>query len=412
MQRKLTDTSVKNAKIPRKYTDGGGMYLHILKSGTKCWRYNYSHLGKQKTLSLGTYPEFSLKEARERHEEARALLARGVDPGEYKKIQQSEQLLVANNSFEAVAREWFQVFLSKKSESYYTRVTTYLERDIFPFIGKLPISEIEPPDINKVVQRIAGRGALDAAHRAKQSIGQVFRYAVVNGMAQRDVTADLRGALPPARKKHFPALVEPFDVAGLLNAIDHYQGSFVVRAALQLSPLVMLRPGELRQAEWSELDIENKVWVIPIRRMKAPTEVKLENEYVHLVPLSQQAIDIFEDLRPLTGHRQHVFAGQKNPHKPISEGAVNGALKRMGYRGKMTGHGFRSTASSMLNEQGFTPDAIERQLAHKDRNPVRGAYNRAAYWTIRVDMMKKWGDYLDELRDGKANAVPFRKTTG
>lgn len=411
MQRKLTDVSVKNAKAPKKYTDGGGMYLHILKSGTKCWRYNYTHLGKQKTLALGTYPEFSLAEARKRHEAARALLARDIDPNEYKQNQQAEKQLIANNSFEAVAREWFQSFLSKKSESYYTRVTAYMEKDIFPYIGKSPISEIEPPDINKVVQRIAGRGAVDAAHRAKQSIGQVFRYAVVNGLATRDVTADLRGALPPARKKHFPALLEPFDVAGLLNAIDHYQGSFVVRAALKLSPLVMLRPGELRQAVWSELDMENRVWVIPIRRMKAPTEVKLENEYVHLVPLSRQAIEIFEDLRPLTGHREYIFPGQK-PRKPISEGSVNNALKRMGYRGRMTGHGFRSTASSLLNEQGFNPDAIERQLAHKDRNPVRGAYNRAAYWTIRVDMMQQWADYLDELRDGKANVVPFRKATG
>lgn len=399
MQRKLTDVSVKNAKTPKKYTDGGGLYLHILKSGTKCWRYNYSYLGKQKTLSLGVYPDFSLKETRERHEAARALLARGIDPNEHKQNQQTEKQLLASNSFEAIAREWFQVFLSKKSDSYYTRVTAYLEKDIFPYIGKSPIGEIEPPDINKVIQRIAGRGAVDAAHRAKQSIGQVFRYAVVNGFAARDVTADLRGALPPARKKHFPALLEPFDVAGLLNAIDYYQGSFVVRAALKLSPLVMLRPGELRYAEWSELDIDNQVWVIPIRRMKAPTAVKLENEYVHLVPLSQQAIAIFEDLRPLTGHRQHIFTGQKDPRKPISEGSVNGALKRMGYRGKMTGHGFRSTASSMLNEQGFNPDAIERQLAHKDRNPVRGAYNRAAYWTIRIEMMQHWADYLDQLRD-------------
>ncbi|PID99850.1 MAG: integrase [Acidobacteria bacterium] len=379
MQRKLTDVGVRNAKTPKKYTDGGGMYLHILKSGTKCWRYNYTYLGKQKTLALGTYPEFSLKEARERHDAARALLARGIDPGEFKRQQQEEQRTLESNSFEVVAREWFQHHLSKKSESYYTRVTAYMEKDIFPYIGKSLISELKPPDINKVIQRIAGRGALDAAHRAKQSIGQVFRYAVVNGLAERDITADLRGALPPTRRKHFPALVEPFDVAGLLNAIDHYQGMLTVRAALKLSPLVMLRPGELRKAVWSELDMENKVWVIPIRRMKAPTEVKLENEYVHLVPLSRQAIEIFEDLRPLTGHREYIFAGQK-PRQPISEGSVNNALKNLGYRGRMTGHGFRSTASSLLNEQGFNPDAIERQLAHKDKNPVRGAYNRAAYW--------------------------------
>lgn len=410
MKRKLDNTTVKNAKTPKKYTDGGGMYLQVLKSGTKSWRYNYSFLGKQQTLTLGTYPEVSLKVARDKHEEARGLLARGVDPSEYKQSLKAEKVRAASNSFEAVAREWFQVFLSKKSESYYTRVTMYMNNDIFPYIGKSPISELEPPDINKVIQRIAQRGAVDSAHRAKQSIGQVFRYAVANGMAKRDMTADLRGALPPARKKHFPALIEPLDVAGLLHAIDRYKGTFVVRSALKLSPLAMLRPKELAGAEWSELDLENKVWVLPISRMKAPTELKKENEYVHLIPLSRQAIEIFKEIQPLTGHRQHVFAGQRDPRKPMSNGTINQALMRMGYRGLMTGHGFRSTASSLLNERGFNPDAVERQLAHKDRNPVRGAYNRAAYWEYRVDMMQQWADYLDELRAGQANVLQFRKS--
>lgn len=404
MKRSLTATSVDKAKLiiegkPKKLTDGGGLYLLINQKG-KYWRYNFRFNGKFKTLSIGVYPEVSLKEARQYHEAAHSNVSKGIDPTVQKQIQKITRHKLGEATFEVVAREWYAEFKDTWVDTHGKRLIARLENDVFPWLGSRPIHEIEPPEILEVMRRVQKRGALESAHRVRQVVGQVFRYAVATGRTNRDQTADLKGAIPSHRKKHFAAIKDAGELADLLKAIDHYKGTFVVRCALKLSPLVMLRPGELRQAEWKEIDLDTATWTIPVKRMKALKATKEENETNHVVPLSRQAVEVFKEIYPLTGKWEYVFPGARSKKRPLSDNAIRTALRTMGFTNQqMTVHGFRATASTMLNEMGFNPDAIEAQLAHKDSNEIRAAYNRAQYLDERRDMLQKWANYLDELKN-------------
>ena len=400
----LTATAVKNAK-PRakqyKMADGGGLFLLVTPKGGKWWRYKYRFNKKEKLLALGTYPDVSLKDVRDLHEKSRKLLAKGIDPSEAKKAAKAIGVEQAENSFQAVAIEWITKFSPNWSPDHAKRITCRMESDIFPWLGSLPINQIGSSEILKTLRRIESRGALDTAHRAMQNCGQVFRYAVASGKAERDPTADLRGALPPVRAKHHASITDPSAVGGLMRAIDSYEGYFVTKCALRLAPLLFVRPGELRQAEWDEINLDKSEWRIPAEKMKAGEQ--------HIVPLSQQAINILTDLQPLTGPNGYIFPGIRSRSRPMSENTINAALRRLVYtKGEMTGHGFRSMARTLLNEQGWHHDAIERQLAHAERNNVRAAYNFAEHLPERRKMMQGWAEYLDELKNG-ADVVPIQK---
>lgn len=415
MKRKLTDSFIKKSALPHitgspcNYSDGGGLYLHAKPTG-KYWRYNYRYNGKMKTLSLGAYPEISLKLARERHEEARELLARDIDPAEFKKTSKIQQSNHITNSFESISREWFLKHLSSKSATHRQRTISYLERDVFPWLGSKPVCDIRPMDITPVIERIQRRVKHDSHIRVLQSLGQIFRYAIATGRAEIEPTASLKGMFTRSSELvPFPAITEPEEVGRLMRAIDHYSGSFLTQCALKLSALAMLRPSELIGAEWQEIDFETATWTVEIRRMKAIQQIKIANQHKHIIPLSKQAISIFKELYPLTGKSLYVFPGYgRNQHKPMCSETVSKALHRMGFKGQMTAHGFRSMASTMLNEMGtWNPDAVERQLSHKDKNRIRGAYNRGQYLEERREMMQAWADYLDKLKAG-GKILPFR----
>lgn len=413
MKRMLNHTIVKNAKPqenrkPKKYTDGGGMYLLVNQTG-KYWRYNYKFAGKFKTYAVGIYPDVSLKDARVLHEEARELLARDIDPSAYKKIKRlSMSRYSGSDGFEGVAREWFEVWKSKNTDTHSKKTLASLEKDVFPWLGDRPLKAIEPHEILIVLNRIVSRGAVETAHRVKQTIGQVFRYGVATGRAERDKTIDLKGALPVYRKKHFPAITDPKELGHLLRVIDDYRGSLVIRCAFKLSPLVMLRPSELAGAEWSEIDFDAEMWTIPVARMKGSKAVKEDNLTTHVIPLSRQAIAILKEIEPFSGRFQHIFTGARNRRKSMSASSVNMALRRLGYQGVMTAHSFRTMASTMLNEMGYSPDAIEKQLAHKDKNRIRAVYNRAQYLEERRLLLQQWADYLDTLKNG-ADVIPINR---
>jgi integrase len=409
----LTDAKARNAKPgekPVKLSDGDGMYLLVTPNGGKCWRFKYRFGGKEKLLALGTYPEISLSDARQRREEARKQVAHGVDPGAVKKAQKASRVDSEANSFEVVAREWHEKFKESWSPSHSHTTITRLERDIFPWMGKRPISEIEPPEVLSVLQRIESRGAVETARRMKIVCGQVFRYAVATGRAKRDPTPDLKGALKPVISKHMAALTDPKEVAPLLRAIGDYKGSFVVKCALHLAALFFVRPGELRSAQWSEIDLEAAEWNIPVERMKLPLKTKQERKgQSHLVPLSSQAITILEELKPLTGHSKYVFPSLRTPSRPMSDNAVLSALRRMGFaKDEMSGHGFRAMARTILDEVlQVRPDFIEHQLAHAVSDPNGRAYNRTAHLAERRKMMQTWADYLDELKKD-AKVLPIK----
>ena len=393
----LTDAKVKNAK-PKdkayKLADSEGLFLLITPKGSKYWRFKYRFNGKEKLLALGVYKDTSLVEARERRNEARSMLAKKLDPGLAKKKQKQTAQLLAQNSFELIARDWFSKFSIKWTEKHAARTLRMLEKELFPWIGHQPITEISAPMLLTTLRRIENRGAIETAHRAHQISGKVFRYAIATGCAERDTAADLRGALPPARKKHHASITDPKAIGELLRAINDYQGSFVTKSALKLAPLVFVRPGELRHAEWIEFNFETYEWRIPAEKMK--------RRIMHIVPLSKQAIDILNELKPLTGHGKYLFPSERSIKRAMSENTVNAGLRRLGYaKDEMTGHGFRSMASTLLNEQGWNPDAIERQLAHAERNNIRAAYNYAEYLSERKRMMQKWADYLDQLANEK-----------
>lgn len=391
----LTDVEVRNAR-PRdrayRLTDGLGMYLEVSPTGSRYWRFKYRFAGKEKRLALGVYPEVGAKEARMRRDDARKLLANGVDPGIERKVQKAASVERAANSFEAVAREWFARQAPGWAASHADKIIGRLENDVFPWLGGRAIAEIKAPEVLAVLRRVEGRGALDTAHRVHQNCGQVFRYAVATGRAERDVSADLRGALPAARHTHFASITEPTEVAGLLRALDGFQGTFVVQCALRLAPLLFVRPGELRTAEWSQFDLDEGQWRYTVSKTK--TE--------HLVPLASQATAILRELHALTGHRKHVFPG-RDVKKPMSGAAINAALRRMGFDTKteITGHGFRAMARTILHEQlRFPSEVIEHQLAHKVSGALGTAYNRTKFIDDRIVMMQKWADYLDNLKKG------------
>lgn len=393
----LTDTQIKTLKPdakPRKVADEKGLFLLLTPTGGKLWRLKFRFDGKEKLLALGSYPDVSLKDARARRDEARKLLADGIDPAEERKAAKAARVVAVANNFEAIAREWFGKQASGWADTHADKILQRLEKDVFPWLGSRPISGITPPDLLATVRRIEARGALDTAHRALQNCGQIFRYAVATGRAERDPTGDLRGALPPRRTGHFAAITEPVEVGALLRAIDAFKGTLIVQSALKLGPLVFVRPGELRKAEWAEFDLEKGEWSIPPERMKA--------KRAHLVPLSSQAVAILRDLYPLTGRGVHVFAG-RDPKKPMSEAAVNAALRRMGYDTKteMTGHGFRAMARTILHEElEVDRDVIEHQLAHRVPDALGTAYNRTKFIKERRAMMQRWADYLDRLKIG------------
>ncbi|CAE6816601.1 Prophage integrase IntS [Paraburkholderia aspalathi] len=397
----LTDVEVRSAR-PRdkayRLADGAGMYLEVSQTGGKYWRLKYRFGGKEKRLALGVYPEVSAKEARERRAQARKLLANGIDPGIERKVQKAATLERAANSFEAVAREWFARQAPGWAASHADKIMGRLENDVFPWLGGRAIAEIKAPEVLAVLRRVEARGALDTAHRVHQNCGQVFRYAVATGRAERDISSDLRGALPPARHTHFASVTDPSEVAGLLRALDGFQGTFVVQCALRLAPLLFVRPGELRTAEWAQLDLDKAQWRYTVSKTK--TE--------HLVPLATQVVAILRELHALTGQRRYVFPG-RDPKKTMSEAAINAALRRMGFDTKteITGHGFRAMARTILHEQlRFPSEVIEHQLAHKVPDALGTAYNRTKFIADRTAMMQAWADYLDSLKAGERAASP------
>ena len=406
----LTDTAIRAAK-PKDKTfklfDSGGLYLEINPAGGKWWRWKYRFADKEKRLSFGVYPDVSLKLAREKRDAARQQLGKGIDPGQARKAEKIAQ--AGAESFEAIAHEWHAKFSPGWAPSHGDRILRRLENDLFPWLGKRPIAEIEAPDLLAVLRRIESRGALETAHRALQNCGQVFRYAVATGRAKRDPTGDLRGALPPPKEKHHASIIEPKRVAELLRAIDSYKGFFATKCAFRLAPLVFVRPGELRKAQWSEIDLDKAEWRIPAERMKMREQ--------HIVPLSRQAVEILRELEPLTNRAIlvkpnvpcYAFPSARTRERPMSENAILAALRRMGYTNEeMTGHGFRSMASTLLHEQGWNHQVIERQLAHAERNAVSAAYNFAEHLPERRKMMQAWADYLDGLKAG-AEVIPLFK---
>jgi integrase len=373
--------------------DSDGLYLEISPTGRRWWRFKYRFAGKSRKVSLGIYPTVSLKEARQRRDEARMKVCDGIDPGEERKLARLVRTSNAENTFEGVGREWYQTFSKDWKPKYAALVMRRLEVDAFPWLGSRPIREIKPVELLAVLRRIQSRGVLETAHRVLQYASKIFRYGVATGRADRDITVDLRGALPPTRERHHASLVEPAAVGELMRAIDGYSGQFVTKCALRLAALLFVRPGELRRAEWSEIDLNACEWRIPAHRMKMKAR--------HIVPLSRQAVAVLRELQPRTGRFQYVFPGTHSRKRPMCENTINGALRRLGYTGdEMTAHGFRSMASTLLNELGWNRDAIERQLAHAERDAVRAAYNYAEYLPERRRMMQAWADYLDSLASG------------
>ena len=398
----LTHAAIKNAKPadkPLRLFDGGGLYLEVAPAGGKWWRLKYRVGGKEKRLSLGTWPDVGLKDARGKRDEARKQIAAGIDPGETRKAQKAAMVARDEGSFEVVAREWYGKHAPTWAPSHGGKILRRFELDVFPWIGGRPVGEIVAPDLLAVVRRIEARGALDTAHRALQTCGQVFRYAVATGRAQRDPTGDLRGALPPAREGHFPAVTDPGKVGDLLRALDGYEGTLTVRVALRLAPLVFVRPGELRKAEWADFDLEGATWSFTATKTGT----------AHVVPLATQAVALLRELHPLTGRGRYVFPSARTADRPMSDNAVLSAMRRMGIpKDEMTGHGFRAMARTILDEVlGFRPDWIEQQLAHAVRDPLGRAYNRTAHLEGRKAMMQGWADYLDRLKAG-ADVVQIR----
>lgn len=403
---KLTEVAVKNAKGKEKaykLTDGGGLYLEVMPNGSRYWRLKYRYANKESRLALGVYPEVSLKDARRRKQEARKLLADGIDPGNERRQEKLARKLGAESSFKAIALEWVKKEEHHWSASHITRTGLLLENHLFPWLGHRPIAEITPQELLAILKRPESKGILETAHRAKGIAGQIFRYAVATGRAERDISQDLKGALASPKKKHFAALTDPKDVAQLLTAMDGYSGSIVTKSALLLSPLLFCRPGELRQFEWSEVNLAERRIDIPLSKMKT-------REQAHVIPLSDQAMAILEALQPVTGRGKYVFPSARGASRPLSDNGVRTALRTLGYgNDQITPHGFRAMARTILDEVLQYPvDWIEHQLAHAVRDPNGRAYNRTAHLEGRRKMMQGWADYLDKLKSG-AEIIPFSK---
>ena len=397
----LNDTAIRNAKpkaAPYKLSDGGGLFLLVNTNGSKWWRHSYRFDGKQKTISLGVYPEVGLKDARAKHAEARKKLAQCINPSVDRKLEKSARLEDSKNSFELLARDWVTTQLKSLTQSHRDRTLKRFEHYLFPWIGNQPIKSIKAPDLLDCLRRIQKLNKLETAHRTLQAAGQVFRYAVQQGLASRDITSDLKGAIPAPTVKHMASLTEPDQVAGLLKAIEGFTGGLIVQHALKLAPLVFVRPGELRRAKWTDIDLKAAEWKYQVSKTK--TE--------HIVPLSTQALSIFNELHPISGNREFVFPGAHDPKKPMSDAAINAALKRLGYdtQKDITGHGFRAMARTILHERlNFDPLIIEQQLAHRVPDALGSAYNRTKFLAQRKLMMQHWADYLDELRLGSIRVL-------
>lgn len=399
----LSDMKIQKAKSKGKNValfDGGGLFLKITPTGGKLWRFKYRYDGKQKLLAFGTYPEISLFDARRRRDDARRLLANNVDPGAIRKAQKQSNV-EETETIEVIAREWHEKFKSNWTEGHALKIMRSLELNVFPWIGSRPIKDIKAPELLTVLRRVESRGVLEGAHRIRGLCSQIFRYAVSTGRAERNPAQDLIGSLPPAKEKHLAAITEPKKVRELLKAIDGYSGSYVVKLALQLSPLVFVRPGELRHMEWEEVNFDEALWSIPPEKMKM--------RQPHLVPLSRQAIKILEELKKLTGAGKYAFPSGRTYDRPMSNNAVLAALRRMGYtKDEMTPHGFRAMARTIIDEVlQIRPDFIEAQLAHRVNDPLGRSYNRTQHLNERRRMMQTWADYLDGLKTG-AKVIPFK----
>ena len=383
--------AVKATEKAQKLFDGNGLFLFVSPTDTKSWRLKYRFQGKEKLLTLGTYPQTSLKEARERAADARKQLDGGIDPGEGKK---EEQQAADPITLEQVAREWYEKQLPAWSKRHSEDVMERLEKNIFPFLGDRPIAEVNAPELLTVLRRIEARGAIETAHRVRGICSLFFRYAVATSRAERDPAADLKGAITNRIPKPRAAITTPDEVGALMRAIDGFAGTYTVKCALQMCALTFCRPGEVRTAEWTEFDFKENLWRIPGNKMKMRMD--------HLVPLSRQALDILEELRQLTGSGKYLFPSIRTIERPISDMTLIAGLRRMGFeKDEMSAHGFRAMASTLLNEQGYSADVIEKQLAHSPINKIRGIYNRAEYLPERRKMMQAWADYLVELQESR-----------
>lgn len=405
---KLADTKLRKLTTPGKHADGGGLYLEVTAAGGRYWRMKYRFGGKEKRLAFGVYPTVGLKEAREQREAAKQALARGEDPGAMKKAAKASAETAAANTVLAVGLDWLATQKDGWSLTHYDREARNLNKDVFPYLGKRAIRDIEPPELLKVIRKVEERGALDVAHRVLLTSRGVWQHAVANGHADRDITQDIKKALKPHLKRNLPAITDPAQLGALLRASDAYQGGPVVRAALAVAPILFQRPGNLRVMRWADLDLEAGLWSIPSMDMKR-TKVQKINGQAHIVPLPRQVLATLAELQPLTGHREYVFPGFRDPTKPMSEAGVNAALHALGYKDVHTWHGYRATGRTILRQVlKFPVDIIEGQLAHKGQITHGGAYDRAQHVEERTDMLQVWADYLDKLRAG-ADVIPLHR---
>jgi len=396
----LTDVQIKSlkpSKKPIKKFDGGGLYIHITPAGSKLWRYKYKYNGLSKIFSIGKYPIIGLKDARSKHMKAQKLLLNGIDPSANKK----EKKLNRFNNFGAIAQQWFDNQKPGWSENYSKKVWRGMEINLLPWLKNKPINEITTRMVLDVLRNIEKRGAIETAHRTGQIANQIFIFAIAWEFLDNNPANDISKALQVNPEKNLAAITNPVEVGELLRAMDEFQGTFVVQCALKLQPFVFVRPGELRKAEWKEIDFKNCLWTIPAHRMKMKRE--------HIVPLSKQALELLNSIHPLTGHGKYIFPAVHTDSRPMSNNTLNVALRRLGYsKDQMCAHGFRTTASTNLHEMGWKSEVVERQLAHVDKNSIRGTYNKAEYIEERIKMMRSWADYLDGLKSG-AEIIPFKK---
>jgi len=397
----LTDKAVKGAKPKSqvyRIADGKGLYLEVDPKGSKLWRYRYRFNGKQKTLALGVYDDVSLAGARDKHQEARKLLAAGIDPMAARKKEKAQQ----SNEFGKIAKEWWENKKGGWSKGHASTVWDRLEKNVLPWIESRPVHEISTGELLGVLRKMESRGAIETAHRVGQVCNQIFIYAIACGYLENNPASGISKALRVRKSKNMPAITEPKKIKELLHAIDGLGGTLVVKSALKFIPLVFVRPGELRKAEWTEFDLDQGMWTIPAAKMKMKRD--------HIVPLSRQAIEILAELYPLTGDGKYVFPTIRTKARPMSENTLNAALRRLGYTGdEMVAHGFRTMASTRLHELGWKSEIIEFQLAHADKNKIRGVYNRAEYLEDRKRMMQAWADYLDALKN-EEKIIPFRRS--
>lgn len=395
----LTARQVETAKPKEKsykLFDGGGLYLEITAKGSRYWRMKYRFGGKEKRLAFGVFPTVTLAEAREMKNQAKKVLAAGGDPGEVKKEEKAIQKLSTGNTFEAIAREWHKSKADRWSLRYRDEIIDTFEKDIFPYIGKRPIAEIKPLELLETLRKMEKRGALEKMRKVRQRCGEVYRYAIITGRAEYNLAPDLASALTPPKKQHFPFLTAE-ELPYFLKDLAGYTGSVITKTATKIILLTAVRTQELRFARWQDIDLEKGIWEIPaeVMKMKRP----------HVVPLSKQVIELFNLLKPLSGHYELVFIGRNDHRKPISKESVNQVIELLGYKGRLTGHGFRHTMSTILHEKGFNSAWIETQLAHIDKNAIRGTYNHAQYMDGRREMMQWYADYMDELEGSLGNVV-------